>query len=402
MEKKKKNSKKLNIAMVCDAIAYKNGASVSTIRFAEGLRKKDHEIIFFADRSPQHPHYESEFLGFKTYRFFSLLMPKGDGLYRISFPRRRKLEKLFREHEIDIVHVFLPVPSTISAVRAAKKIGLPVIAHSHAQSENLFLHVPRPLAFIVPTLNALFERYMGWIYKNADFIIYPSEFARRPFLKLNQIKRNIVVSNGVDVQEFKPIDSEKIQAVKEKYGAPEGQALILYLGRLHPEKNIETLIKAMQAIKKSHRPSHLVIVGGGHLEPKLKNLVRKLGLEKEISFWGKIPDEDKVAAYNACDIFVLPSLAELEGMVVLEAMACGKPIVVANSPQSASTYFVGQNGFLFEPESHEDLAHQIIKILKDEEMRNKMAEASLQKSRQYDINQSIALLEETYYSVLEK
>ncbi len=125
-------------------------------------------------------------------------------------------------------------------------------------------------------------------------------------------------------------------------------------------------------------------------------------MEKEISFWGKIPDEDKVAAFNACDIFVLPSLAELEGMVVLEAMACGKPIVVANSPQSASVYFVDQNGFLFEPESHEDLAHQIIKILADEEMRNKMAEASLQKSRQYDINQSIALLEETYYSVLEK
>ncbi len=216
MQKNKKNSKKLNIAMVCDAIAYKNGASVSTIRFAEGLRKKDHNIIFFADRSPQHPLHDGEFLGFKTYRFFSLLMPKGDGLYRISFPRRKKLEKLFREHEIDIVHVFLPVPSTIAAVRAAKKCGIPVVARSHAQPENLFLHVPKPLAFIIPTLNALFEKYMGWIYKNADVIDYPSEFAQQQFIKLNQTKRNIVISNGVDIQEFKPIDSGENTRSKRK------------------------------------------------------------------------------------------------------------------------------------------------------------------------------------------
>jgi len=117
---------------------------------------------------------------------------------------------------------------------------------------------------------------------------------------------------------------------------------------------------------------------------------------------GLVSEEDKILAYNASDIFVLPSLAELEGMVVLEAMACGKPIIVSDAEMSASRYFVDGNGFLFKTEDHQDLAHQVLKLITDSALRKKMGEISFKKSKHYDIHKSVDLLEGVYYSALKK
>jgi len=209
----------------------------------------------------------------------------------------------------------------------------------------------------------------------------------------------VVVSNGVDTDEFRKIDAKKFF---EKFNPFAKGKKILYVGRLHPEKNIETLIKSVPHIIKCRPDTHIYIAGFGHQDIILKNLSVKLGLTGNVTFLGKISEEDKVMAYNACDVFVLPSLAELEGMSVLEAMSCGKPIIIANSENSASTYFVDQNGFLFEPQNEKDLANKIVDALSDEEALNKMGEISFQKSRQYDINESVLKLEKLYYAVLNK
>jgi len=115
-----------------------------------------------------------------------------------------------------------------------------------------------------------------------------------------------------------------------------------------------------------------------------------------------VSEQDKILAYNASDIFILPSLAELEGMVVLEAMACGKPIVVSDAEMSASRFFVENNGFLFKTYDHLDLADQVLKLITDHDLRAKMGKISFEKSKQYDIHKSVDLLEAVYYSALEK
>jgi glycosyltransferase involved in cell wall biosynthesis len=93
-------------------------------------------------------------------------------------------------------------------------------------------------------------------------------------------------------------------------------------------------------------------------------------------------------------------MAELEGMVVLEAMACGKPIIIANSKESASRFFVDENGLLFEPKNPADLSEKILTLLNDKILREKMGQKSLEMSKHYDINKSVLKLEELYYSLL--
>ncbi|MEI8269825.1 MAG: glycosyltransferase, partial [bacterium] len=231
-------------------------------------------------------------------------------------------------------------------------------------------------------------------------LIYPSEMARSLLDKLSKKnQQSHVISNGINTKDFKPLS---IGNFFERFSIPENTVKLLFVGRLFPEKSVDTLIKAVPHIIKKHPDTHIMIVGDGHLRQKLEKLARELKVEKFVTFLGLVSEEDKILAYNACDIFILPSLAELEGMVVLEAKACGKPIIISDSKMSASRFFVDGNGFLFETKNHEDLASKALMLISNKELRLKMGKISLEKSKNYDIERSADKLEEVYYLALTK
>jgi len=389
-------NQKLNIAMVCDPIGNnKSGVVVSTLRFGKLLKERGHHVIFIAARSKEHKDH-SHHHGIKAYRYRSLPVPKSGG-WNLAFPTVQELKKVFAEEKINVVHIILPMSGAIVAIKAARVLNIKIVAHSHSQPENLFMDMPK---MIRPTLNNLWNKYLTWVYGKAESLIYPSELARSLLDKLSDKNQpSTVVSNGINLKEFQPME---IGDFHERFNIPDNKVKLLFVGRLFPEKSIDTLIKAIPYIIKKHPDTHVMIVGAGHLRPKLEKLVRRLDVNKHITFLGLVSEEDKILAYNASDIFVLPSLAELEGMVVLEAMACGKPIIVSDAEMSASRYLVDGNGFLFKTEDHQDLAHQVLKLITDSALRKRMGEISFEKSKHYDIYKSVDLLEEVYYSALKK
>ena len=381
--------------MICDPIGgNKSGVVVSTLRFARLLRERGHHVIFIGAKSAEHKMH-SEHDGSKAYRFRSLPVPKSNG-WNLAFPTVKELKKIFQDEKIDIVHIILPMSGSVMAIKAAKKLDIKIVAHSHSQPENLFMDAPK---FIQPTLNKLWNKYLMWTYGKVEALIYPSEMARGLLDKLSKKNQpSHVVSNGINTEEFKTVS---IGDFHSRFNIPENTVKLLFVGRLFPEKSVDTLIKAIPHIIKKHPDTHFMIVGGGHQREKLEKLSENLGVNKFITFLGLVSDEDKVLAYNASDIFVLPSLAELEGMVVLEAMACGKPIIISDAPMSASRFFVDGNGFLFETKNHKDLAEKASQLIGDKNLRQKMGAVSLQKSKNYDIQRSADKLEEIYYGVLE-
>jgi len=385
---------KLNIAFICDPIgSNKSGVVVSTIRFAKLLKKRGHHVIFIGAKSKEdkgHGHHEE----IKTYRFRSIPIPKSGG-WNLALPTPKELRKIFQKEKIDIIHTVLPMSGAIMATMAARKMGIKMVAHSHSQPENLFMEMPK---VIQPTLAKIWNKYLAWLYGKAEWLIYPTEMARSLLNKLaRENQPSTVISNGIDLQEFKPMDIGNFFA---RFKIPGEGIKLLYLGRLFPEKSIDTLIKAMPKIIEKHEHTYAIMVGGGHLRAKLEKLAQELGVEKHVIFLGLVSEEDKVFALNAGDIFVLPSLAELEGMAVLEAMACGKPIIISDAEMSASRYFVEDNGFLFKAKDPADLANQALKLITNKELREKMSKASLGKIKNYDINKSVDKLEEVYYSAL--
>ena len=325
---------KLRIAMICDPIGEnKSGVVVSTLRFGKLLKERGHHVIFVGAKNHEHKGH-SQHDGIKAYRYFGIPIPKGGG-WHLAFPSVKKLKKVFQEEKINIVHIILPMSGAVVAIKAARALDIKIVAHSHSQPENLFMEMPN---IIRPTLNNLWNRYLAWTYNKAESLIYPSEMARSLLDKLSKKNQpSTVISNGINLNHFKPME---VGDFYERFKIPKDKIKLLFVGRLFPEKSVDTLIKAMPQIIKKNPNTHLLLTGGGHLRSKLEKLVASLKMEEHITFLGLVSEEDKILAFNASDIFVLPSLAELEGMVVLEAMACGKPIIISDAEMSASRFFV--------------------------------------------------------------
>lgn len=385
---------KLNIAMSCDYLTdYISGSITSTLRLSEILHKNGHKIIFLAAKSRRSKNV-NDYLGMPIYRFRSVLLPETEKGFRLALPSTSEITEILQKEKIDILHVILPTPLAIISMRAAKSLGIKVVIHSHAQPETISLNIPRYAGGTF--INSFLGEYFSWLYKKADLLVYPTEFAKSIFDKQNETVRNVVISNGIDSSKFKKVE---IDDLLNKWKLSKNTKNILFVGRLQPEKKVETLIKAIPLILEKDKNIHVYIIGQGVLKKELKELSSDLELDQYVTFFGRVSDEELVMAYNACDIFVLPSIAELEGIVVLEAMSCGKPIVIADSKKSASRFFVRENGFLFEPNNIDDLSRKIITLLEDKKLREKMGEKSLEIAKGYDIHKSVAMLEASYYSL---
>lgn len=383
--------KQMNVAMICDPVGNnKSGVVISALRFSHLLKERGHNVIFIGAKSKGNKS-DSYYNGIKIYRFRSLPIPKSGG-WHLAFPTIKELKKVFKQEKIDVVHIILPMSGAIVAIKTARILDIKIVAHSHSQPENLFTEMPK---IFRPILDNLWNRYLVWVYSKAELLIYPSEMARNLLDKLsNKNQPSKVISNGIDTKEFK---FTPLGDFCDRFTISDDKIKLLFVGRLFPEKSVDALLKAIPFVIEKHPNINLMIVGDGHLKSKLEKLTHTLNIEKYVNFLGIVSKKDKILAYNASDIFILPSVAELEGMVVLEAMACGKPIIVSDAKMSASRFFVNENGLLFQTGNPKNLAQQIIKLIVDKDLREKMGEISLERSKLYDINKSVELLEEAYY-----
>ena len=312
------------IAIVCDGIGdVIAGSFISASRFSERLTALGHRVVLISSAS-RRSRRQREYQGMTIHRLFGILVPWSDGQLYLAVPSSERLRGILQDEQVDVVHVMVPMPLGLVTARIAKAMGLPLVLHSHTQPENIFMN-----ATWLPGRRRLthrFFRYLNWIYAQADMMIYPSDFARRQFPELAD-RPNVVISNGVDRRRFKPSDPD---AFMRRHGLSKSNLNLLYLGRLHREKNVETLIRAMPILRRLQPRAHLFVVGIGYEQPLLVDLARRCGAEDSITFCGFVEDGDLAAAYSACDLFVLPSVAELEGMAVLEAMAAGLPILATS------------------------------------------------------------------------
>ncbi|CAN5677186.1 glycosyltransferase family 4 protein [soil metagenome] len=378
----------LRIAMICDMIPGQAGGSyISTVRFAERLRARGHHVIIVAATESESSKVH-EYHGIPIYQFFSLPVPGSNRYYFNSFPTKRALKDLFTKEQIQVVHIMFPSYSCGVAKRAARSLGLPLIAHIHTQPENISIFFPRFLR--TPSIDRLVLRYLVNFVKPAMRIICPSKLGEEIYRSLDPVLPITVISNGIDLKRFSEVPSPS---------KGHGQQ-ILCVARLTKDKDPETLVRAMPEIVQARPQTRLLLVGSGPLREDLEKLAHDLGVSEAITFGGKLSDEELLTAYHESDLFVLPSWVELEGMVVLEAMACGLPVLIANAPTSASRYFVQENGLLFAPGDSADLATKALEILGNAELSARMRAESLSQVQYYDIERSTETLERVYRSVL--
>lgn len=234
---------------------------------------------------------------------------------------------------------------------------------------------------------------MPAIIRAADKVIVTSlDYAQTSNIKelvAKNPERFIELPPSVDLERFFP--SQKEKELLFKYGLnTEFDQVLLFVGALdkaHYFKGIDFLINSFDildhfGVKKNFYRIKLLIVGEGNLKKKYQSQVREAGLQDKIIFTDPVSDEDLPKYYNLADVVVLPSIdrSEAFGITLIEAMACGKPVVASNLPGVRSVVSDGIDGFLFEKKQEGDLANRVNKLFSDKELRNKMGAAGRQKA----------------------
>jgi len=218
-----------------------------------------------------------------------------------------------------------------------------------------------------------------------------AELTQLRFLYKADPKKLIIIPPGVDVSRFYPIPSDE---AKTYIGLEPEARMILFVGRIEPLKGVDTLIQAMACLqlKESSRPVHLAIIGGDpSASPeemntemaRLQELCRALGLDQSVVFLG-IRDQDKLPYYySAAEVVVMPSHYESFGMVALEAMACGTPVIASEVGGLAYLVRDGETGFTIPAEEPETLCEKLSWLLNDQALHDKMSGQAAEYAQDY-------------------
>jgi len=265
--------------------------------------------------------------------------------------------------EADIIHLHFPYPlGELSYLLRGGGRKAVVTYHSDIVRQRVLLKLYRPLLW------RFLEKARCIIASSPPYI------QSSPYLK-SLAHKCTVIPYGIDLTLFRSLDDEGTEAIKRRYGGP----LILFVGKLRYYKGLSYLIQAMQGVEAT-----LLVIGQGPMEREWHTLAGRLGVTHKVLFLGQVNDEELVRYYNASEFLVLPSCQRSEafGIVLLEAMACGKPAISTELGTGTSyANLDGQTGLVVPPGEPVALREAINKLLWDEALRRQLGERAKERVR---------------------
>lgn len=311
---------------------------------------------------------------------------------RVAVPAR--LDRLMAAVDPDVLHTQGHFVVGRAALAAARRRGVPVVATNHFMPDNLFQfgHVPARLR---AGASRLAWRDFGRVFGKADHVTTPTPLAASLLAEQGFDRDVEAVSCGIDLTRFHP-HAEPKQWARKLFGLPD-RPTVLFVGRLDEEKRLSDLIRAMPYVL-NETDAQLALVGTGNQRETLETLAARIGVAERVSFLGFVADENMPQAYAAADVFAMPSVAELQSIATLEAMATGLPVVVADA--MALPHLVnGDNGYLFPPGDVLALARHLTSVLTDGDLRDRLGLASRELALTHDHQTSLARFEQIYDEV---
>jgi glycosyltransferase involved in cell wall biosynthesis len=297
--------------------------------------------------------------------------------------------------QADFVHL---TSQTLATLILSQQFSVPVVVTVHDIFPFILRKTNGQSVFRHPLEALFFHLSLKGLCK-ADALIAVSAYTRRTLcdnLKIDP-EKVFVAYESVDQQRFHP--AEVPVSFYEKYKLTTGR-YVLYVGSDDPRKNLETLFRAFAMIKNRSFGLKLLKVGAAQFikeRKRLKDIIAQLNLQEDILFFEQVPDEDLKYFYNLADVFVMPSLYEGFGLPVLEAMACGRPVVVSGS--TALPEIVGGAGIILDPIDVESLASQILKILESPSLALSLGTAAYDRAKDFQFSKQVQQMVSIYSKI---
>jgi glycosyltransferase involved in cell wall biosynthesis len=277
---------------------------------------------------------------------------------RISWPSYTRIKRALDKFKPDIIYLATPLSIGIAGLKYARKNRISLVATYHT-------HFPQYLCYYhLDNLQGAVWKYLRWFHSFSQINFCPS-METIDQLQHHGIGNLILCNNGIDCDNFSP--DARNETVREYY-APQGEVLLLYVGRIAPEKDLDILMQAAELLNDAKVDYKLLVVGDG---PSRKSL-QEQDL-KNIIFTGHKSGLELQEIYASSDIFVFPSRTETFGNVILEAMASRLPVVAAYAGGVKESLIDGYNGLACAPGDETGMAHNIIRLLVDANLRKELA-----------------------------
>ena len=375
-----------------------NGSANFAYELAKGLVRNGHHISVIAP-SRKFKHTLTKHEGMMIYGIRSVMIPKIIHPARLRIPlaiNPLKIRKIIAEASPQVIHIQDHFMIGSQVASAGRKLGIPQIGTNHFLPENL-IHYLYPPDFAKKPLSKLAWKQFINVYKHLDLITTPTKTATSLIKNLGLKNPVIAISCGVDLARFNPKNNGDY--LKKRYKITNLKPVILFVGRLDKEKNIDLLIKAFSNVLKSI-DVQLVIAGKGKERSNLLKLSQTLAVDKNVTFTGFVSEKDLPYLYRIADVFAIASIAELQSIATMEAMACGLPIVAVKAIALPELVHDGKNGYLFNPGDVKTLANKMTKLIKNTKERKKMSENSLKIISHHDLNNTIKSYEKVYQQLI--
>ena len=352
------------------------------------LEANGHEVVVFAPEDPRRPQPREAgtvFVRAKEFRSYP-------GYRLAMFPGRET--DLVKELGIDIIHIHGVGFVGIKGLWASWHARIPRVSTFHTMIQDT-LPFYSPFGLNLHLLERGLRFYLRVFLRKTQGVVVPSRAVLNEILELSPEARIAdVIPTGVDPARFHPGVSGR--SVRTRWGL-NGHDVVLHVGRVAPEKNLATLIRAFPLVLARNPDAKLMIVGSGPYLEKYYDLVRHEGLSGDVIFTGFVPDEDLPKYYAAADAFAIASKFETQGLVILEALASGLPVAGANFRAIPEFVREDLNGHLFDPGDVKSAASAMLRCMRS---RDRLGIAARATALPYSVSACTRRLEGVYKQLL--
>jgi 1,2-diacylglycerol 3-alpha-glucosyltransferase len=307
-----------------------NGVVASVEALADGLRGRGHQVFCFAPRMPGYAEPDGP-----VFRMPSLPLPTRTS-YRLTLPlvSRRNLNGVIKQ--LSLVHVHSPFVTGWMGMRYARRFGMPLVYTYHTQLEAYAHYIP----FEANATRFAASRLTRAFANHADAVVVPTPAMATRLRELGVTARIEIVPSGIDVARFGA--GCRDEALRSRLGVGPGDRLLLSVGRLAKEKNLELLVRALARARDDSLK--LIVAGDGPQRHELERLARECGVASSVRFLGVVARNDLPNLYASADAFLMSSTTETQGLVLAEALAAGARVIAADAPQNRDV--LGSAGLL--------------------------------------------------------
>jgi glycosyltransferase involved in cell wall biosynthesis len=391
------------------------GGPMAARRWAHALADRGHEVLVLGPSPSLATGMEVDGRT-RIMRFPSLPLPhlraeKRQQIRTFAIRPTHYVRKAIGLCRPDVIHVHFATGLGMAAVAEGRRQRIPVLGTNHSLPENAMYVYGRDFAERVrrraPGLYDRIERrwwrHITEFYNRCDVMTAPTPSAIQLYLDQGLTTRSACISNGIDLGVYGRGElRDQAGAFRDRFGVPRDAFVILYAGRMHPEKRVDVLLDGFALVARQLGPSVHLVVAGGHDGP-MEARILQMGLTDQVTVTGFLhPENELPTAYHAADVLASASECEGQGLVFLEGMATGLPVVAADKYAVRDTVLHERTGFLFPPGDAAALADTLVRLIREPGLRQTLGAQARAHAATHDISRSVDALEALMESLIRE